>query len=311
MSIRIITDSTSDIPWDYAKENNIEVVSLYLIIDGKEFKEDEHFDYDAYYKLFEPEKKFLHVEKLQLFSFVPKTSQPSPNDYTEAYNKVIAEGAKDIIVINVTKGLSGSQNSAVLGAKRVKKQHEEINFHFIDSLSSSHPEVYLVELAVDLINKGLDAEKIAQIVQEQAYNVHTTILLPTLKYLWKGGRLSTSKFVLGAMLRKKPIVTMEPDETVDEHIAHVKPEKAVTNVEEGFEECLIISTNNFSRTPHSFRVVYGSRKDYAEQMKAIINEQLPEIPVSIYRSGGTVLSHLGPESIGLIADYIKYDELPL
>ncbi|MCE7738897.1 MAG: DegV family protein [Candidatus Heimdallarchaeota archaeon] len=297
MSIRIVTDSASDLPWDFAKENKIKVVSLYVMVHDEVLVEDENFDRDSYYKLFEDEKAFLHIPKLNLYSFVPKTSQPNPQDFEKAYLEQIAEGAKEIIVINVTAGLSGTTNSSNLAAKKVMRKHSDVKIHIIDAKSASYPEVILIRMALNLIKKKkYSGDQIAKILREQAIKIRTIILLPTLRYLWKGGRLGTSKFLLGSLLRKKPIVTMDEE-------GKVHPAGEATDVEEGLQESLRLSLENAPKEPKAFSIVYGSRKDYAENLAEKIREKYPKIKIEIAQSGGSVLSHLGPESIGLITDY--------
>ncbi len=298
MTIGLVTDSGSDLPWDFAKENNVKIACLYMFVHDKELKEDENFDRDAYYKLFEEEKAFLHIPKLNLYSFVPKTSQPNPKDYFDTYMEHIKEGTKDIIVVTISAGLSGSINSASLAAKQVMKQFTDVNVYVVSSLSASYPEVFLIRMALRLIKKKKhSAEKIAEILTQQALKIKTIILLPTLRYLWKGGRLGTSKFLLGAMLRKKPIVTMNEE-------GNVVTVGSATDVQGGLEEALKLSTDDFSRVPKAMAIVYGSRLDYANDMVNLIKERYPEMQIEIVQSGGSVLSHLGPESIGVISDYI-------
>ena len=297
MAIGLVTDSGSDLPWDFAKENNIKVACLYMYVHDEELREDENFDRDAYYKLFEEEKAFLHIPKLNLHSFVPKTSQPNPKDFTDAYMEHIKEGKKDIIVITISAGLSGSINSATLAAKQVMRQHKDVKIHVVSSLSASHPEVFLIRMALNLIKKKKhNAEEIAEILTKQAVKIKTIILLPTLRYLWKGGRLGTTKFLLGAMLRKKPIVTMNEQ-------GNVITVGSATDVYEGFEESLKLSTDDYTRVPKTIGIVYGSRPDYADNMADVIKEKYPEMIIEKIQSGGSVLSHLGPESIGVISDY--------
>ena len=296
MTIRIVTDSASDISWDFARENKIEVVSLYMFVHGETLVEDENFDRESYYQLFEEEKAFLHIPRLHLYSFVPKTSQPNPADFLDAYQKQVNEGAKEIIVVNVTAGLSGTINSSNLAAKQFARKNKEVKIHIVDAKSASYPEVFLVRIALNLIKKGYDGEKIARILREQALKIKTIILLPTLRYLWKGGRLGISKFLLGTMLRKKPIVTMNPE-------GNVETAGSATDVEEGLVESLRLNTEDFTKDPKAFTIVYGSRKDYAERMKEIILEKYSKMEIEIAQSSGSVLSHLGPESIGLIGDY--------
>lgn len=296
MTIRIVTDSASDLPWDFARENKIEIVSLYMVVHGETLVENESFDRDKYYQLFEDEHAFLHIPQLKLFSFVPQTSQPNPGDFITAYQKQIDDGATELIVINVTAGLSGTVNSSSLAAKQLARKNKDVKVHIIDAKSASYPEVVLIRMALNLIKKGYDGEKIAGILREQAIKIKTIILLPTLRYLWKGGRLGTSKYLLGSALRKKPIVTMN-------HEGKVETAGSATTVEEGLQESLKLNIADFTKNPKAFTIVYGSRKDYAERMSEIILEKFPKMKIEIAQSGGSVLSHLGPESIGLIGDY--------
>ncbi len=297
MTIGLVTDSGSDLPWDFAKKNNVKIACLYMYVHDEELKEDENFDRAAYYKLFEDEKAFLHIPKLNLYSFVPKTSQPNPKDYTDAYMEHIKEGTKDIVVVTISACLSGSINSAYLAAKQVMKQYTDINIYVVSSLSASYPEVFLIRMALNLIKKKKhSAKEIADILTQQALKIKTIILLPTLRYLWKGGRLGTTKFLLGAMLRKKPIVTMNEK-------GNVVTVSSATDVQGGLEESLKLSTDDFSRVPKAIAIVYGSRLDYANDMADLIKEKYPEMEIEIVQSGGSVLSHLGPESIGVISDY--------
>ncbi len=297
MTIGLVTDSGSDLPWDFAKENNVKIACMYMYVHEEELREDENFDRDAYYKLFEDEKAFLHIPKLNLYSFVPKTSQPNPKDYTDAYMEHIKEGTKDIVVVTVSAGLSGSINSARLAAKQVMKQFVDVNIHVVSSLSASAPEVFLIRMSLKLIKKGKhSAEEIAEILTQQALKIKTIILLPTLRYLWKGGRLGTSKFLMGAVLRKKPIVTMNEE-------GNVVTAGSTTDVQEGLEESLKLSTDDFTKVPKNIAIVYGSRLDYANNMADIIKKRYPEMEIELVQSGGSVLSHLGPESIGVISDY--------
>ncbi|MCK4896555.1 MAG: DegV family protein [Candidatus Heimdallarchaeota archaeon] len=297
MTIGLVTDSGSDLPWDFAKNNNVKIACLYMYVHDEELKEDENFDRDAYYKLFEDEKAFLHIPKLNLYSFVPKTSQPSPKDYSDAYLEHIKDGKKEIVVVTISSGLSGSINSAHLAAKQVMRQNKDVNIYIVNSLSASYPEVFLIRMALKLIKKKkYSAKEIADILTQQASKIKTIILLPTLRYLWKGGRLGTTKFLLGAMLRKKPIVTMNEE-------GNVVTVGSTTDVQGGLEESLKLSTDEFSRVPRAIAIVYGSRLDYANNMADIIKKKYPEMEIEIVQSGGSVLSHLGPESIGVISDY--------
>ncbi|MHA1225027.1 MAG: DegV family protein [Candidatus Heimdallarchaeaceae archaeon] len=101
---------------------------------------------------------------------------------------------------------------------------------------------------------------------------------------------------MGTLLRKKPIVTTDED-------GHVIPAGSASDIEGGLKKTLEISLKGRKREPKGFSVVYGSRKDFAEKLRDLIKSKYPDIFIELVPSRGSVLSHLGPESIGLITDY--------
>ncbi|MHA1827739.1 MAG: DegV family protein, partial [Candidatus Heimdallarchaeaceae archaeon] len=144
MSIRFVVDSSSDIDRDFAKKEKIKIVPLNIIFDEeKVIKEDENFDLDSYYKMYEEDKNF----------FV-KTSQPLPRDYYEAYQELIQEGAKEIVVICLSSGLSSTINSATVGKKMIERENKEIKIHIVDSLGASYGEGLLLEKGLKLAKEG-------------------------------------------------------------------------------------------------------------------------------------------------------------
>lgn len=102
------------------------------------------------------------------------------------------------------------------------------------------------------------------------------------------------------MLRRKPIITMNEE-------GELEPVKAVKEVDEGLRELLNLSTNNLQNRPKEVSIVYGTRPDYAEKLVDYIKEWDSSIKIEVARSYGSVLSHLGPESIGLISNFIDIE----
>ncbi|MHA1203974.1 MAG: DegV family protein, partial [Candidatus Heimdallarchaeaceae archaeon] len=154
MRIRIVTDSASDIDRNFAKEKKVSIVPLSVTYNtGETFKEDENFDFDKYYNNYsDPD-------------FSVTTSQPSPKDFLNVYEQLKKEGAKEIIVITISSGLSGTLNSAQLAAKMFLKIEKDIEIYFVDSLNASMPETFLVEEGLKLIEKGLSGKEIAEKLQ--------------------------------------------------------------------------------------------------------------------------------------------------
>ena len=178
MKIGLVTDSASDLPFEFAKENNIKITPLTVVYDDTEYKEDESFDFDHYYKQFE-ERDLFKVN----------TAQPSPGAFLEKYEELAEEGYDFIICATISSGLSGTYNSAVQAGRMFEEEHDgKIPVRVVDAKSASVSVVYLLELALEMIEEGADPDDIVQAMEERVDKIETYLTLPTLKYLRAGGR---------------------------------------------------------------------------------------------------------------------------
>ena len=190
--IKIMTDSTSDIDLEYAKKLNIEVVSLKVIFGQKEYKDRVDLQPEQFYDL------------LASSNSLPSTSQPSPQDYLDIYEK-IKENKDTLIVITLSSVLSGTYQSACIAKDLVDYE----NIYIIDSLNATQGLRLIVEKAVQLRNNGLSVQEIVNVIEEYKTRVHIYAYVDTLEYFYKGGRLSKTSATVGTMLKLKPIVGLK------------------------------------------------------------------------------------------------------
>ena len=190
--IKIMTDSTSDIDLEYAKKLNIEVVPLKVIFGQKEYKDRVDLQPEQFYDL------------LASSNSLPSTSQPSPQDYLDIYEK-IKENKDTLIVITLSSVLSGTYQSACIAKDLVDYE----NIYIIDSLNATQGLRLIVEKAVQLRNNGLSAQEIVNVIEEYKTRVHIYAYVDTLEYFYKGGRLSKTSATVGTMLKLKPIVGLK------------------------------------------------------------------------------------------------------
>ncbi len=288
MSIRIVTDSASDIDFDFAKENGVLVAPLSVTFDdGTVYREDENFDLDGYYKKYENP------------NFFAKTSQPSPNDFLRIYETLKNENAKEIIVITISSALSGTLNSAMLAAKMFNRKNKDIQFYFVDSLNASYPETFLVEEGLELIKKGLPAEEIAKILQDMTQNIKTYILMPSLRYLHKGGRISITKYLLGKILKLKPITVVNSKGT-NEVAATVR------DFDEGLVKMIELTTKNYTVFPKEIVIIHANNEERAIKLKELVKEKIEGVKVRIVRTRVTISAHTGPDAVSLISKFESY-----
>ena len=187
--IKIITDSTSDIDVTYAKELNIDIVPLKVIIDGKEYKDRVDLQPDQFYSL---------LEKSEV---LPTTSQPSPQEFLNYYEEAKEKG-DSVIVMTLSGTISGTYQSANIA----KDLAEYENIYVIESLNATQALRLLVLKAVALREEGKDAETIFNELQAYKERVRIVAFVDTLEYLCKGGRMSKTVAAAGTLLKVKPII---------------------------------------------------------------------------------------------------------
>jgi DegV family protein with EDD domain len=283
-----VTDSGSDIDPEYADKIGVKVVPLTITFsdeDGVEYKEDRDFDYFAYYK------KYTTVD-----DFLAKTAQPTPHDFFLAYEELASKGVKDIIVTTLSSGLSGTINSARLGYNMLKRKNKDVKVHLVDSMHASYAEVLLIEEGMRLEKQGLDAEEIAKKLREHVKNFKIYILFPSLKYLRKGGRISITKYILGTLLKKRPITVVNKE-------GKNEVAGSATDTDEGIHKILEMTSEGFTRFPKQVVIIHGDNLDYAGRMEKRLKELFKDTKIITRCTGVTISAHTGPDVVALISEF--------
>ncbi|MHA1911579.1 MAG: DegV family protein [Candidatus Kariarchaeaceae archaeon] len=286
MSFAIIIDSVSDISRDYAKKHEIQIVPMSVTFYGKEYYEDEAFDLKKFYSHFNED------------GFLPKTSQPSPASFYEAYKNAIAEGKKEILVITVSSGLSGTFNSASIAARMIKEETEGIEIEVVDSLNCSHGEVYLAETAVLMRNEEKPFAEVVVEVRSKITKLTNHVFLLSLKFLRAAGRVNIAKYWIAKILKKKPIIKM--DEKGENVVV-----ASETSVEKGLLKMLEMTTKDFTIKPLKIALVHANSEEMAQILEDQILEHFEEVNIRTILTGVTVSSNTGPNSIALICEFAE------
>ena len=191
MKTRIIVDSTSDLM--PAARARVSVVPLTVHFGDEEFIDGVTIDHKTFY------------EKLVETDVHPTTSQATPAGFMAEYEKV-AQAGESAVVITLSSKLSGTYQSAVIAAGDYE------NIYVVDSGSVAIGGGILVELALRLLDQGLEAPEIAAQLEAEKEKVRIVALLDTLEYLKKGGRISKTVAFAGAVLNIKPVVSVTDGE---------------------------------------------------------------------------------------------------
>ncbi len=193
MTVKIVTDSLSDIVSDIAGELGITVVPLYVRFGEKVYRDRVEITTDEFYH------RLVHDDIL------PTTTQPSPGDFLEVFNKLVKE-TDEILVITVSSKLSGTYQSALQAKSMVEGK---CRIEVIDSETVIMGLGLIVLSVAKAARDGAGLDELVDLARGAMPRSHAIMSFDTLKYLAKGGRIGRAQGLLGALLSFKPILTVK------------------------------------------------------------------------------------------------------
>jgi DegV family protein with EDD domain len=196
MAVKIVTDSTSDITSDLAKELGVTVVPLTVSFGHESFLDRVEITTDEFY------------HRLVSKDILPKTTQPPPSAFTDVFSR-LAEETDEILVIVISSKLSGTYQSATNAKTLVKGK---CRIEVIDSLLVGMGLGLIVIAAAKVAQSGASLDEVMDIVKKRIPRSHPIMLFDTVKYLVRGGRIGKARGVLGSLLSIKPILTVRDGE---------------------------------------------------------------------------------------------------
>ncbi|MDR0951611.1 MAG: DegV family protein [Oscillospiraceae bacterium] len=271
--VKIISDSTADMPRDRAKELGVHILPLTIYFgeqpytDGVDLTPDEFFD------------------KLSLAKSLPTTSQPSPDDFAQVFEKYIAEG-DEIFGIFISSAMSGTYQSACIAAEAFPGK-----IHLVDSRTTTLALRLLLEETVRLRDKGLSAHEIAEQLEEMKSSFKFYADVEDLKYLKMGGRLSTLSAFVGNVVGVRPILS-----TVDGRpgpLAMRRGKKAA------FEYIYRAIAQSPPDPEHYVVFAHGAVPEKMAEWKETLAPFMNGCEIIDARLGATVGAHVGPGSVGV------------
>lgn len=192
MSVRIVTDSTCDLPAEIIARYGIYVVPLYInvgnqgLLDGIDITREEFY------------------EKLPTFPVHPTTAVPSPQKFRAVYDTLADEGASEVLSIHISISLSATVDVARVAAQETTS----VPVIVLDSQQLSLGTGFMVETAAKLASEGRSVAEILPVLEAQIKRSHVFAALDTLEFLKRSGRMSKFMARFGTILQIKPILTM-------------------------------------------------------------------------------------------------------
>ena len=275
--IRIVTDSTADVPPTLATALGITVVPLNVHFGRETYRDGIDLTTDRFY------------EMLTSHQIHPTTSQPSVGTFLETYERLSAE-ADHIFSIHISGKLSGTLNSAQLAQAAYPPGRDGCRITVIDSKLASLGLGLVVIRAAEAVRDGATAAEVYGLVERLLSRTHVRFFVETLEYLQRGGRIGRAQALLGGILSIKPILKIEDGE--------VHPVEKVRTRGKAIER-LVEFVGSF-REIERLAIVYVNTPDDAMQVCDRVQSAVSSERIIVGPIGPVIGAHIGPGGLGVM-----------
>jgi len=274
--IRIVTDTTSALPLEYARAHHIEVVPQIINFGAESYLEGVTLEYADF------------IRRLKSSLQLPKTAAPQPGDLIEAYRKQLAE-AQTIISIHPSAEVSGTVRSA-LTAKNDAFPNADIRI--LDSRLVAGNLASMVIAATDWAEQGVNADEIMARLQAMIPRGRIYFLVATLEYLQRGGRIGGAAALIGTALQIKPILELKN--------GRVEPLEKVRTYHHALARVKELVLEQCPRSPDAYLCVMHADDPAGAQRLAIALQSALKIgDIPIYLCSASITTHAGPGALGV------------
>ncbi|HWF57331.1 MAG TPA: DegV family protein [Candidatus Dormibacteraeota bacterium] len=270
--IRVVTDSTSDILPDEAERLGIDVVPLTVRFGDEQFRDGIDLGPDAFYR------------KLATTSVQPSTSQPTPEQFAEVYRRHVGAG-DSVVSVHISAKLSGTLQSASLAAQELPAGTVRV----VDSTTVSAGLQILVRGALDDISAGSRVDEVEERAVSRRQRVGVYVLLDTLTYLQRGGRIGRAQGLVGSILNVKPLLSVSDGE--------VHPRARVRNRQQGITKLVELAAQQ--RPLERLAVFHCGAPELIDLVAARLRADHPGIELMVGQLGAVVGTYSGPGGVGI------------
>ncbi len=273
MAIRIVTDSTADLPPSLAAELNITVVPASVILDDVAYRDGIDLTPDQFYA------QLLNGSRL------PTTSQPSVGDFQSAYRE-LAEQGHSIISLHISGKLSGTANSA---GQAKAALGDSASVEIVDTGLASIGLLLVIVAASSLAGQSDSLAAVAGQVRQNLDKTRVVFALDTLEYLQKGGRIGKAQAFVGSLLSVKPVLTL--------HDGEVHPLEKPRNHQRAMGRLEALTRQ---RAPAArLAIAYSTEQSWAEELRDRLSDLVPPEQIIMSRFGPSLGVYVGPRAVGV------------
>jgi len=273
VTVKIVTDSTSDLPSQVAEELGITVVPVYVRFGTKVYRDGVDISHSEFY------------QKLVTSPVHPSTSQPPPLDFANVYGK-LSEETDEVVSLHLSRKTSGTYDSALRGREMVGSG---CRVEVVDTLFVSMGLGLIVMAAARLAKAGESLQAVMDEIRQVILQIRMLGVFDTLKYLLLGGRISRARALVGTLLNVKPLLTMRGGELVQAGLARTRAK--------GMERLFDFAKNALNI--QELAIVHSTTPDEASSLKERIASIFAEDRIHVARLGPALGVHGGPGTLVL------------
>ena len=273
MSVRIATDSASDLTSEEVEELGIEVVPLKIRFGDQEFVDRDELSVSEFYK------RMAETDDL------PGTAAPSPGAFDTAFRKLAADGASTVVCINISSGVSATIEAAQQAAKGLEG---EIDVRVLDSRALTGGQANICIQAANAARGGASADDVVALTGDLARRTHMLGALDTLENLMKGGRIGRARGMAGSVLSIKPVIDFSSGE-VEEAAKPRTRKRALLWLRD--------HVRSFGKV-ESLQICHGEAPD-VEEMLDLLAEDHDRDAIEVRLLGPVVGTHAGSRIMGI------------
>lgn len=276
----VLTDCAGDLPKEYLEEHNVGCINLSYILDGVTYGQGKELD---------PKDFFDMMRKGKM----PTTSQVNPQEGYEFLSELV-KTEKEILVLPLSSGLSGTYNSMCIAAKDVMAEHPDCRIEVVDTLGASMGEGLIVYKAVQLRDQGCSLDETIAWLEAHKLEVVHIITVDDLFHLFRGGRVSRTTAMIGTLAGVKPLIHVDNDG----HLINIDKIRGRKKSLQALVDYMGKKIENYKDNADMVMISHGDCQEDAEYVGELIKERFGIENIMINFVGPVIGTHTGP---GLVA----------
>lgn len=282
MRVGVVTDSTADIPLDMAEELGIRIVPMSVAFGAESFISRVTIDDQTFY------------DRLERSGELPTTSQPSPVWFEEAYADCVDDGLEAVVSIHVSRELSGTVQVAEQMAAAAG-----IPVHVVDSRQVGGGLSLLALAAQEVADAGGGIDEVLAAVEHAQGRLVNTLVVDTLDYLRRGGRVTGAQALVGNMMRVKPLLQVAD--------GRIEPVERSRTLRRGLIRLVERTIETVGTGPLDVVITHGLAPEHAATVEALIRDAADVHRLSTLVFGPVLGTHTGPGAVAVAAMPTRLD----